>query len=80
MRQYAGALNKTPETDTVLRASLLHDMAILAEKSDNLDQAQEFATRSAQMFETAKLPAAQVQALDTIYRSSAPSRERRFSE
>ncbi|MBI5115120.1 hypothetical protein HZA56_01460 [Candidatus Poribacteria bacterium] len=66
LRHYAIALNKTPEVDSVLRASLLHDMAILAEKSDNRNQAQEFAQRSAQTFEATKLPAAQVQALDTL--------------
>ncbi len=65
-QHYAIALEKTPEVDLVLRASLLHDMAILAEKSDDRNKAQELAQRSVQTFKEAKLLTAQVQALDTL--------------
>ncbi|MGH7526455.1 MAG: hypothetical protein ACREMX_07100 [Gemmatimonadales bacterium] len=65
-KHYAIALDKTPDTDRVLRASLMHDMAILLEKANNKDRAQEFGQRSAELFGAADLPEGHVQALDTL--------------
>ncbi len=66
LNHYSVALEKTPEDDLILRASLLHDMAIIAEKADDRNHAQELAQRSVKMFEAIKLPEAQIQALDSL--------------
>ena len=66
LRHYTDALGKTPEADLVLRASLLHDMALLAEKAHARNQAQELAQQSTQTFETTQLHEAHIQALETL--------------
>lgn len=64
--EYKNAINTIPRNDVILQASMMHDMAILAEKTDDRNLAQELAQKSVQMFESAKLVEAQVQALDTL--------------
>ncbi len=66
VRHYAVALEKTPDTDTALRASIMHDMAILFEKANNKDRAQELGQQSVELFTTIKLVEGQVQAVDTL--------------
>lgn len=65
IQQYNVALGKIPSTDLLFQASLMHDIAILSEKSESRDQALKFAQQSVQTFEAAKMPAAHIQALDT---------------
>jgi hypothetical protein len=64
-RHYALALEKTPDSDILLRASLFHDVAVLQEKAGNQEKALEAGKRSLQLFAGTKVPEAQVHALDT---------------
>jgi hypothetical protein len=65
-RHYALALDKTPDNDFVLRASLLHDLAILHEKAGNQNEALERGNKAVELFERTRVFEARVQALDTM--------------
>ncbi|PWT83400.1 MAG: hypothetical protein C5B44_00660 [Acidobacteria bacterium] len=63
---YNKALQVTPVTDQVARASLTHDIAIFTEKSGNPTAAAQQATTSVKMFADAKEFSGQVTALQTL--------------
>lgn len=66
LRHYTGALKQVPAAEKEVRASLLHDIAILSEKLNQRDQAETNAQESAKLFAEARQPKAQVNALDTL--------------
>jgi hypothetical protein len=66
VRHYTSALEKTPNSDAVLRASLMHDMAILFEKVNNKVQAEKMGKQSVDLFTRAKSTEGHVHALDTF--------------
>lgn len=64
---FGDALKVVPATETAVRASLLHDQAIAAEKAGQpKDAAVQLATQGATLFGEAKLFQAQVDALHTV--------------
>jgi hypothetical protein len=65
-RLYEAALKQVPATDPGTRASLLHDLAIINEKSNNRNAALQNGQESIRLFTEAKLPEAQAHALDTM--------------
>lgn len=65
IKLYQTAFAQVPVADTVTRGSLNHDLAILSEKAGNKPQAMEFAQLGAKLMADAKMPEAQVQALET---------------
>ena len=65
LKLYQTALAQVPATDVATRASLTHDLAILSEKAGDKPQAMELAQTSTKLFSGAKIPEAEVQALDT---------------
>jgi hypothetical protein len=59
------ALEMTPRTDNLVRASLLHDLSIFKEKLNQRQEAVQFAAQSIELFAAARRPQAQVHALFT---------------
>ena len=66
LKFYEAALKQVPATDLTTRASLLHDMAIANEKTNDRNAAIQNGQESAKLFGQANLPEAQVLALDTM--------------
>lgn len=66
LKLYDTALKQVPVTDPGTRASLLHDMAIINEKTNNRNVALQNGQDSVKLFAEAKLPGAQAHALDTM--------------
>lgn len=65
LNHYAAALASTPVADTVLRASILHDMAILAEKTNDQTRAAELAKQGTELFKKTTV-STKVEALNTL--------------
>jgi hypothetical protein len=65
IKRYTTALEKVPAADSVLRASLMHDLAVLNEQVGNRNGAIELSQNSAKLFGDAKQTDAQVHALTT---------------
>jgi hypothetical protein len=65
IKRYTAALEKVPAADTVLRASLTHDLAVLNEQVGNQNGAIELSQNSTKLFGDAKQTEAQVHALTT---------------
>jgi hypothetical protein len=65
-RHYAEALGQVPADEKEIRASLLHDIAILDEKLNQRPQAEANAQESAKLFGEARHPKGQAIALDTL--------------
>jgi hypothetical protein len=63
--RYNEALQQVPASEQLVRASLLHDLAILNEKAGFKPSALELGQASVKLFGEAKMIDAQVQALDT---------------
>ena len=66
VKLYTSGLEKVPAADTVLRASLMHDLAVLNEQAGNRNGAMELGQASIKLFTDAKQPEAQLHALDTM--------------
>lgn len=60
---YQEALNQTPEGELAIRGGLQHDLALLSEKAQNREQAQQFAEASVTAFNQAKVSEGEAQAL-----------------
>lgn len=65
IKGYETALANVPQTELGIVGGIQHDLAILNEKANRRDRAQEFAQASIKVFETAKLTDAQAEALAT---------------
>jgi hypothetical protein len=66
LKLYTTALANVPANDAIVQSSLLHDMAILAEKAGDKAGAEQFATRSVDAVSAVTThPDVQVQVLDT---------------
>ena len=66
LRRYGAALKATPAADKAVRASLLHDIAILNEKLNRRSRAEQLGRESARLFSEARVPKARAHALDTL--------------
>lgn len=66
VKRYNSALEKVPVADPLLRASLMHDLAILNEQAGNRNGAIELGQSSIKLFADAKQPDAQLHALTTM--------------
>jgi hypothetical protein len=66
IQNYQAALDRTPAEDRILRASLLHDMAVLFEKANKKQDAQARGSQSLELFKAAGNAEAQVQSLETM--------------
>lgn len=66
IKRYNTALEKTPNTDPVLRGSLMHDLAVLFEQAGSKDRAMELGQTSVKLFTDTKQTDAQLHALNTM--------------
>ena len=62
-KYYQQALEQTPENEAAVRGGLQHDLALLNEKANHRDQAQQFAEASVVTFSQANISDGQAQAL-----------------
>jgi hypothetical protein len=66
IQNYQAALDNTPAEDRILRASLLHDMAVLFEKANKKQDALTRGSQGLELFKAAGNAEAEVQALETV--------------
>lgn len=66
IRRYTSALEKTPANDSMLRASLMHDLAVLNEQAGDKNGAMEIGQTSVRLFVETRQPDAQLHALNTM--------------
>jgi hypothetical protein len=84
IERYTLALEQTPNTDPVLRASLMHDLAVLNEQTGNQNSAMEFGQTSVNLFAEVKQTDAQLHALNTMVgvfnRAGKPDQAAEFAQ
>jgi hypothetical protein len=84
LKLYTGALAAVPANDALVKGSLLHDMALLAEKAGDKASAEQFATKSVAAINAAGRPEAQVRILDAatgvLQRIGKPDIAAKFSD
>jgi hypothetical protein len=66
LQLYEGALSTVPADDSLLRGTLLHDMALLADKADEHTRAAELGTQSLGLMERSEDLDAEARVLDTM--------------
>lgn len=66
IRKYSTTLRNVPVEDTVLRASLLHDLSVLWDKVNNHDRAIDAGNQSVALFSNTAETRAHVEAMETV--------------